>query len=323
MFKKITLNKIAAVAFTAAAVMVGITGMVISDMKQSEIKEKETVTVSSALPSAGLSVETMLTAVSGDTSAVDFISVTSVAQEMTSEQEEVEAAVSEAVEQIASYTETAGGYAEEYSEANEAYEKANAALSEAENILETVKQADTSALSSMYIPEVTELIDVAAEAASEAQIAAEEAKAAEEEAARQAAIEEAERKAAEEEAARQAAIEEARQEVVDYALSFVGTLPYVYGGTSLSSGVDCSGFTQAIYAHFGYSLSRSSYSQRSNGTSVSLSEIEPGDIVCYSGHVAIYIGNGQIVHAPHSGTYVSVDSIYIHNIVDIRRIIGD
>lgn len=323
MFKKITLNKIAAVAFTAAAVMVGITGMVVSDIKQSETKEKETVTVSSSLPSAGLSVETMLTAVSGDTSAVDFISVTSVAKEMTSEQEEVEAAVSEAVEQIASYTETAGGYAEEYSEANEAYEKANAALSEAENILETVKQADTSALSSMYIPEVTELIDVAAEAASEAQTAAEEAKAAEEEAARQAAIEEAERKAAEEEAARQAAIEEARQEVVDYALSFVGTLPYVYGGTSLSSGVDCSGFTQAIYAHFGYSLSRTSYNQRSNGTSVSLSEIEPGDIVCYSGHVAIYIGNGQIVHAPHSGTYVSVDSIYIRSIVDIRRIIGD
>ena len=129
--------------------------------------------------------------------------------------------------------------------------------------------------------------------------------------------------AAEEKAAAQAeaeAIEALRQEVVDYALQFVG-LRYVSGGTSLTYGVDCSGFTMAVYEHFGYTLPRSSYAQASAGTSVSYSEALPGDILVFSGHVGIYIGNGQMVHASLSTRQIYVDEVYTTPI-DVRRIIG-
>ena len=86
------------------------------------------------------------------------------------------------------------------------------------------------------------------------------------------------------------------KEVANYACGFVGN-PYVAGGTSLTKGADCSGFTQSVYKAFGYSLPRNSTSQRSVGKEVSYAEAEPGDIICYPGHVAIYIGNGKIVHA--------------------------
>ena len=109
-------------------------------------------------------------------------------------------------------------------------------------------------------------------------------------------------------------------EVANFALQYVGN-PYVYGGTSLTNGADCSGFVLAVYANFGVSLPHSATADRKMGTAVnSLAEARPGDLVCYSGHVGIYIGNGQIVHAstPRSGIKIS-DANY-KPIACIRRI---
>lgn len=94
------------------------------------------------------------------------------------------------------------------------------------------------------------------------------------------------------------------QQAANYACNFVGN-PYKFGGTSLTNGTDCSGFTQAVYAHFGISLPRDSYSQRSCGTEVSYANAQPGDIICYAGHVALYLGNGQIVHASTERTGIT------------------
>ncbi len=92
------------------------------------------------------------------------------------------------------------------------------------------------------------------------------------------------------------------QAVANYACQFVGN-PYRAGGTSLTDGADCSGFVKSVYAAFGVSLPHSSYSLRSVGYGVSVSEMQPGDIICYSGHVAIYVGNNTIVHASNSQAY--------------------
>jgi len=112
------------------------------------------------------------------------------------------------------------------------------------------------------------------------------------------------------------------QKVVDYALRFVGNR-YVYGGTSLTSGADCSGFTMSVYKNFGYTLPRTSAAQRTAGTKVaSLSQAKAGDLICYSGHVAIYMGNNKIVHSanPRRGI-VAGDSATSMKIIGIRRII--
>ena len=108
--------------------------------------------------------------------------------------------------------------------------------------------------------------------------------------------------------------------IAAYACSFIGN-PYVPGGTSLTNGADCSGFTQAVYRNFGYSIPRNSYSQRSAGKEVSLAVAQPGDIVCYAGHVAMYIGNGKIVHASTVKTGIKIGYVGYKPIITIRRII--
>ncbi|GLB32321.1 hypothetical protein LAD12857_42440 [Lacrimispora amygdalina] len=108
--------------------------------------------------------------------------------------------------------------------------------------------------------------------------------------------------------------------VADYGLQFVGN-PYVFGGTSLTNGTDCSGFVQAVYRHFGYSLPRSSSEQRSVGAEVSYSEAQPGDLICYAGHIGIYIGNGQIVHASSPATGIKVGTATYRTILSVRRVI--
>lgn len=107
-------------------------------------------------------------------------------------------------------------------------------------------------------------------------------------------------------------------DIANYALQFVGC-PYVPGGTSLTDGCDCSGFTQGVYSHFGIGIPRSSYSQSAGGTEVSFSEAQPGDIIYYGGHVGIYIGNNQIVHASTQATGIKISSAFYRSIISVRR----
>ncbi len=107
--------------------------------------------------------------------------------------------------------------------------------------------------------------------------------------------------------------------VANYGLQFVGN-PYVYGGSSLTGGTDCSGFVMSVYAAFGVGLPHSSSALRSCGYAVSADAVSPGDIICYSGHVAIYIGNGQIVHASNARTGIIVSPMNYKSILAIRRI---
>lgn len=110
------------------------------------------------------------------------------------------------------------------------------------------------------------------------------------------------------------------QQVADYAVQFVGN-PYVYGGTSLTNGADCSGFTLAVYANFGVSLPHSAAAQNKKGSNVgSISNAIPGDLVYYSGHIGIYIGNGQIVHASTPRTGIVISNANYDRILGVRRI---
>ncbi len=110
------------------------------------------------------------------------------------------------------------------------------------------------------------------------------------------------------------------QSVADFACQFVGN-PYVWGGTSLTNGADCSGFVMSVYQNFGVNLPHSSSADRNVGSAVNgIENAQPGDIVCYSGHVAIYIGNGQIVHASTAKTGIIISNATYRSILSVRRI---
>lgn len=121
-----------------------------------------------------------------------------------------------------------------------------------------------------------------------------------------------------------AAGSELGKQVARFACQYIGN-PYVYGGTSLTKGADCSGFTYSVYAQFNYKLPRTSLQQRSAGKAVSYEQAQPGDLICYDGHVALYIGGGLIVHASNSNPYpsggIKVSKAQYRTILAVRRII--
>jgi cell wall-associated NlpC family hydrolase len=117
------------------------------------------------------------------------------------------------------------------------------------------------------------------------------------------------------------------QAVVDYALQFVGN-PYVYGGTSLTNGADCSGFTLSVYANYGISLPHSASAQANYGTEVGMSDLEAGDLLFYAdpdgsiGHVAIYTGDGMVVHASTEATGIKTSVYNYRTPVKAVRLLG-
>ena len=108
--------------------------------------------------------------------------------------------------------------------------------------------------------------------------------------------------------------------VVSYACQFVGN-PYVWGGTSLTEGADCSGFVMSVFAHFGISLPHSSAALQGCGKEVSYANAKPGDLICYSGHVGIYMGGGMIVHAQSTAVGITTSSAAYRTIVTVRRVL--
>ena len=114
------------------------------------------------------------------------------------------------------------------------------------------------------------------------------------------------------------------KKIAKYGCQYIGN-KYVYGGTNLTKGIDCSGFTMRVYEAFGYKLPRTSYAQRSAGKSVDFKDAQPGDLICYSGHIGIYIGDGYIVHASNSKPYprggIKVNKATYRKILSVRRII--
>ena len=118
--------------------------------------------------------------------------------------------------------------------------------------------------------------------------------------------------------------DETRKALVAFAKKYLG-YKYVHGGASPSTGFDCSGFTSYVYGHFGYKLSRASSAQGSHGTHVDKSKLKMGDLLIFTGHVGIYIGNGKFIHAsnPRDGVKITKlsDSYYVRNYKDARRII--
>lgn len=110
------------------------------------------------------------------------------------------------------------------------------------------------------------------------------------------------------------------QQVVDYACQFIGN-PYVWGGTSLTDGADCSGFVQSVFSHFGVSLPRTTWDMESSGTEVSYDQAVAGDIILYDGHVGIYMGDGQIVNAINDEMGIGILPATFTNIVTVRRLL--
>lgn len=110
------------------------------------------------------------------------------------------------------------------------------------------------------------------------------------------------------------------KKIAKFGCQYIGN-PYVYGGTSLTNGTDCSGFTYRVYQNFGYTLPRTSGEQRNSGVGVEYANAQPGDLICYSGHVGIYIGDGKIVHASSATTGIIVSKATYRSILAVRRII--
>ncbi len=116
-------------------------------------------------------------------------------------------------------------------------------------------------------------------------------------------------------------VSDVRVSLVQYATQFVGN-PYVWGGTSLTRGADCSGFVLSVFAKYGISLPHSSGAQSNCGRRISASEAQPGDLICYSGHVALYMGGGRIVGAQSSRTGITTQNATYRTIIAVRRIIN-
>ena len=112
-----------------------------------------------------------------------------------------------------------------------------------------------------------------------------------------------------------------RYDIAEYAQTFVGKLRYVYGGESLTSGADCSGFVQQIYKKFGIYLPRTSGEQGSSGRKIKASQLQPGDLIYYGGHIAIYIGDGMVCHASSAKTGVKISKYNYRSIVSCRNVI--
>ena len=226
----------------------------------------------------------------------------------------------------------AAAKAEAEAAAQAAADAAAQAEAEAAAQAEAEAAAQAEAEAAAQAQAAPEAADAAAQAAAEAQANAAQQGTDEAQQAADVAIQEAETAQAEADAAAQAQADAAaqatqsstsdssstsgtRQSIVNFALQFVGC-PYVYGGTSLTNGADCSGFTQSVMANFGISIPRTAGAQSVGGRAVSLSNIQPGDLLFYSGsgdygigHVTMYIGNGQVVHASTSRTGIIVSDI--------------
>ena len=124
-----------------------------------------------------------------------------------------------------------------------------------------------------------------------------------------------------------AGVSDVRVELCEYAKQFVGN-PYVWGGTSLTKGADCSGFVLSVFAKYGISLPHSSRAQANSGTRIKMSEAKPGDLVFYAkggriNHVAIYIGGGQVISASSPKTGIRIASAYYRTPVAVARILQD
>lgn len=180
----------------------------------------------------------------------------------------------------------------------------NLAQQKAEEIVRTAAEASGQAESSINGEDVFQYAESREEEARRLQ---EEARAAEEEAAAQA-------------LQRVQNASSLGQAVVDYACQFIGN-PYVWGGTSLTDGADCSGFVQSVYANFGISLPRTTWDQEYVGTGISYEEAQPGDLILYEGHVGIYMGDGQIVNAINASKGIGIIPATCMNIKTVRRVL--